>query len=109
MSYFSVERNGQYFDHFILKNEENNVDGFVNYLNMTYDEMKSQEDLEDFVLSNMEAADAMFANENDQTILTLIDDDDVFVWSIIMASDGDDIRYVLVDWTKDGKKYRYEN
>ena len=109
MSYFAVERNGHYFDHFILRDEENEVSSFENYLNMTYDEMKSQEDLEDFILSNMEAADAMFTNENDQTILTLVDDDNVFIWSIIMASDGDDVRYVLVDWTKDGNKYRYES
>ena len=37
-------------------------------------------------------------------------EDDVFIWGIIMGPDAEDgIRYVLVDWKKDGKSYRYEN
>ena len=108
MSYFTVERNGNYLDHFVIINEENGTIGFENYLTLTYDEMKIQEDLDDFVLANMEAADAMFSNENDQTIITLIGNDDVFIWSIIMSSgDNDDIMYSLVDWKKDGKIYKY--
>ena len=109
MSYFAVERNGNYFDHFVITNEKDGAVSFENYLTLTYDEMKIQEDLEDFVLANMEAADAMFSNESDQTIITLIGDDDVFIWSIIMSSGEDnDILYAFVDWKKDGHMYRYE-
>lgn len=108
MSYFAIERNGNYFDHFVIRDNENDTIGFKNYINLTYDEMKSQEDLDDFVIANMEAADAMFPGE-DQAILTLIDDNDIFIWSIIMGDVDGEIRYVLVDWKKDGKNYRYES
>ena len=112
MSYFAIERGEHYLDHVALTDEINNTVGFENYLNMTYDEMKSQEDLDDFVLANMEAADAMMsdADENDQTIITLIGDDNVFIWSIIMGTvEEDTVNYVLIDWKKDGKNYRYES
>ena len=109
MSYFAIERGSHYLDHVVLNNEINDTVGFENYLNMTYDEMKSQEDLDDFVLANMEAADAMAPNENDQTIVTLIGDDNIFIWSIIMGTvEEDSVNYVLVDWKKDGHQYRYE-
>lgn len=108
MSYFAIERNGQYVDNVAIINENDSSIGFDEYLHMTYDEMKFREDLDDFVLANMEAADTKFAGEDDQTIVTLIGDDDVFIWSIIMGSENDEIRYVLVDWKKDGHQYRYE-
>lgn len=108
MSYFAVERKNNHLDHFILINEVDETTDFSNYLNLTYDEMKSMEDLEDFVIANMEAADAMFQVDDDQTVLTLIGDDDVFVWSIIMGTIDGEICYSLVDWKKDGKNYRYE-
>ena len=109
MSYFAIERNGEYVDHVVITNENDSSIGFDEYLNMTYDEMKSSENLDDFVIANMEAADARFSVEDDQTIVTLVGDDDVFIWSIIMGSENDEIRYVLVDWKKDGHQYKYED
>lgn len=109
MSYFAIERGSHYLDHVVLKDTIDGGEGFENYLNMTYDEMKSQEDLDDFVLANMEAADAIAHDEDDQTIVTLIGDDDIFIWSIIMGTvEEDSVNYVLVDWKKDGHQYRYE-
>ena len=75
---------------------------------MTYEEMKNNDHLEEFVDASMMAADRMFGTEGDQTIVILIDADGNFIWSIIMScEDGKNIRYVLTDWKKDGKKYRY--
>lgn len=104
MSYFAVECGDFYNDHVVIKDRGGSVI-FENYLNMTYDEMKSQEDLGDFVFAVMDAA---IAEGNDQVIITLIGDDDVFIWSVIIEVEEDNFRYVLVDWKKDGKKYRYE-
>ena len=110
MSYFAIERNGKCLEHVGLTNENGNSDRFDEYLNMSYDEMILQEDLGDFVMANMEASDEFFEGENDQTIITLIGDDDIFIWSIIMGPGEDgSIQYVLVNWKKDGKNYRYEN
>lgn len=108
MSYFAIERNQHCMDHVVIKDNENNV-LFKNYLNMSYDEMKSSEDLEEFVVAIMDAASKSIGGDNEQTIVTLVGDDDVFIWSIIigMEDDDGDIKYVLVDWKKDGKSYRY--
>lgn len=107
MNYFVVEKNNTYFDHVMIKDRDDNII-FGNYLNMTYDEMKSQKDLDDFVVAIMDAANAMIPNENDKTIITLIGEDDMFIWSIIMGAVDEVVRYSLVDWKKDGKNYRYE-
>lgn len=104
MSYFSIERNGECKMPVILA-DQNGDQVFAEFLEMNYDEMKSSDSLSDFVAAVMEAADKI--NEEDQTIITLIDNDDIFIWSIIMGYDDDNIRYVLVDWKKDGKIYRY--
>lgn len=107
MSYFVIEKNNTYFDKVMIRDRDNNV-VFSNYLKMTYDEMKLQKDLNDFVAAIMDAGDAMIPNENDKTIITLIGEDNIFIWSIIMGTVDDYIRYSLVDWKKDGKNYRYE-
>ena len=105
-NYFAIERNGNYWDHVVVKDKDDNV-VFGNYLNMTYDEMKSSEDLEEFVVAIMDSSRDVV---DDNVIVTLIGEDDVFIWSIIIGpGDDDDLRYVLVDWKKDGKSYRYES
>jgi hypothetical protein len=108
MSYFAIERGGECWDHVIIRN--NNGDAmFSNYDSMSYNEMKSSEDLEEFVVAVMEATDSVANGEEDQTIITLIGDDDVFIWSIIIGTvDEDGLKYSLVDWKKNGKSYRYE-
>jgi hypothetical protein len=107
MSYFAIEREGAYKDHFTIKDNETDSIVFTNYLDMTYDEMSSQKDLEDFVCAIMDVVDSMEGNTDTDTILTLVDEDDIFIWSIITGYVNDELRYVLVDWKKDGKNYRY--
>ena len=109
MSYFAIERNGSCFDHVTIKDNDGNV-AFFNYFDMDYDTMKSQENLGDFVVAVMNATNNNVNSDDDQTIVTLIGEDDIFIWSIIMGPGEDGtIRYVLVDWKKDGHNYRYEN
>ena len=109
MSYFAIERNGETWDHITIVDHEKNI-VFGHYLNMTYDEMKSQGDLEDFVIAVMEATNAAAENYDEQTIINLINDDNEFVWGILMGpGDNDTINYNLINWKKDGKNYRYEN
>ena len=58
----------------------------------------------------MDATNQCLPNKDEQTIVTLVGEDDVFIWSIVIGveDNGDDVRYALVDWKKDGKSYRYE-
>lgn len=105
-NYFAIEYNQQYWEHVVLKDKDGNVK-FDDYLDKTYDEMKSSTDLEEFVVAIMDAASG---DTNNNAIITLIGEDGVFIWGIIMGPDEDDsVRYVLVDWKKDGKNYRYES
>ena len=106
MNYFAIERGETYLDHVVLKS--NNDEVFLNYLDLTYDEMKHQKDLEDFVIAVMDAMSNDFNEDNDQTIITLIGEDNIFIWSIIMGHLDGEIHYSLVDWKQDGKNYRYE-
>lgn len=105
-NYLAIERNQEYWDHVVIKDKNENI-VFANYLDMTYDEMKSSEDLEEFVVAIL---DCTGDDKNGSAIVTLVGDDDIFIWSIIIGpGENEDIRYVLVDWKKDGKNYRYES
>ena len=106
MNYFVAEVNGVCIEDIAWVNK-NGEPVFTNFVNMTYDEMKNAEDLDEFVHANMESAVTEFGNSVDQLILTLVDESDIFVWSIMMGIVDDELRYTLIDWKKDGKNYRY--
>lgn len=109
MNYFAIECDGKYFDHVMLRDDENNI-MFENYLDMDYETMKYSTDLEDFVCAVMDATSEMCGHDRNQAVITLVGEDDVFIWGIIMGADDDGmIRYSLVDWKSDGKNYRYES
>ena len=106
-NYFAIERNEMCVDHACIKNRDHEV-AFEEIMGMSYDEIKSFDGVEEFVCHVMDAANSYFVGEDDQTIITLIGPDDVFIWSIIIGPDGEDLRYSFVDWKKDGNSYRYE-
>lgn len=108
MNYFVIERGEIYRDHIVIRDNEKNDVVFENYLDMTYKEMQSQKDLDDFVVAIMDATNVIAPDVNDQTIITLIGEDDLFIWSIIMGTIDGEIRYNLINWKADGKKYRYQ-
>ena len=107
-NYFAIERNGECKTPVILADRNGNP-VFEEFLDMSYEEMKTNAMLEDFIVAAMEAADIVCGIEDDQTIVTLVGSDDVFIWSIIMGYENDNIRYCLLDWKKDGYSYRYES
>ena len=107
-NYFAIERNGENWMPVILADRNGNP-VFEEFLGMSYDEMKDNALLEDFVVASMEAADRICGVEDDQTVVTLVGSDNVFIWSIIMDYENDDIRYCLVNWKKDGYSFRYES
>ena len=109
-NYFSIERGQRFYENVTFRDDNGNI-AFEELMNMSYDEMKTYEGIEAFVACVMDAGNELFSTNDDQTIITLIGEDDVFVWSVIVGvgeSDGD-LKYVFVDWKKDGKSYRYEN
>ena len=106
MNYFAIENTGEYYDHVMLR-DGNGPIMFENYLDMDYETMKYSMDLEDFVCAVMDASEEM--SGGDQTVITLIGEDDVFIWGIIIGVEDGEVRYSLIDWQQDDKKYRYES
>ena len=108
MNYFAIEKNGEYYSPVLLADSDGNP-AYTEFLDMTYEEMKNSEKLEDFVIAAMEAADRKSDDEDDYSdvVITLIEEDSFFIWGIIMSSEGDDITYKVVDWKADGKHFKY--
>ena len=106
-NYFAIERNEKCWSPVVLHSRNGNSD-FSDFMEMSYDEMKSSERLDDFVVAAMDATNEISGTSDDQTIVTLVGADGVFIWSVIMGhGENEEIRYSLVDWKKDGHNYRY--
>ena len=108
MNYFSMEVNGECYSPVLLA-DRNGKPAFTEFLNMNYDEMKNSEQLEDFICAAMEAAERRSDSEEEYSdvVVTLIGEDDFFIWGIIMSAEGDNITYKVVDWQEGGKRFKY--
>ena len=107
-NYFAIERNGKCWNPVILADHNGNP-VFEEFLGMSYDEMKASELLEEFVVASMDAANRKSNSDDNQTMVTLVGEDEWFVWGILMGpGENGDIQYSLIDWKKDGQRYRYE-
>lgn len=107
-NYFSIEYQNQCYSPVLLADSDGKP-AFAEFLEMSYEEMKSSEKLEDFVIAAMEAADRKSDDEDDYSdvVVTLIGEDGFFIWGIIMSAEGDNITYKVVDWKADGKHFKY--
>ena len=108
MNYFAIERNGECWAPVYLVDSDGEI-VFKELLNASYDEMNFSEQIEYFVINAIDAANTLSDSDYDQTIITLVGEDDVFIWSIIIGPDENDgLKYMLVNWQDSDKKYRYE-
>ena len=108
MNYFAIEKNGECYSPVLLADSDGKP-AFSEFLNMSYEEMRDSEQLEDFVVAAMEAADRRGNDEEEYSdvVVTLIGEDGFFVWGIIMSAEGDNITYKVVDWKANGKHFKY--
>lgn len=108
-NYFAVERDNQYVEDIIIRNENGNI-AFENIMEMPYDEIvKNGEDVQDFIEAIMNASNMYFdSSEDEPTVVTLIGPDDVFIWGIIMEPYDGEIRYAFINWQKDGNLFKYD-
>ena len=107
-NYFAIERNQNTLDHVFIRTDDGSI-LFEDLMDMSYDEIKNFEYLDDFVACLMESTNRHFGESDEQTCVILVGEDDIFIWGVIMGPDGEGgINYVLVDWKKDGKSYRYQ-
>ena len=107
-NYFAVERKGKTVDHVCIR-DDNGAVAFEEVLDMSYEDLKAYDQLDSFVCAVMDATNGSFKADDEQTFITLIDEDDVFVWGILMgpANKNGEISYKLVDWQKDGIRFKY--
>ena len=107
-NYFAIERQDRCFEHMCITNDLGAV-MFEELMDMSYDEMKVYDRLEEFVATAMKISNEVFKSDDEETVITLVGEDDVFIWGIIVGpEDSESFKYVLVDWKKDGKNYRYQ-
>lgn len=108
-NYFVVERSGKTIDNFQIINDDKEV-LFENMFTMSFNDLKQYEHIDVFVVAVMDATNQLFDEGDEPTLITLVGDDDVFIWSILIngEGDGENIRYAFINWLKEGKKYRYE-
>ena len=108
-NYFAIERDGKWINHVCITRDDGTI-AFQDVMSMSYDEIKEYTDIHELIAAVMNATNEYFNCDDEQTLITLVGSDDVFIWGILIGpSDNDDeLRYVFIDWQKDGKKYRYE-
>lgn len=108
MNYFAIEANGNCYSPVLLADSDGKP-AFSEFLNMSYEEMRDSEQLEDFVIAAMEAAERKGSDDEEYSdvVVTLIGEDGFFIWGIIMSAEGDNITYKVVDWKADGNHFKY--
>lgn len=109
-NYFVVERSGKSIDNISIKRDSDGVIMFEDLMSMSYEEMKTYKNMDSFLDCMMDAANNFFHEGDDQTLITLIGSDDVFIWGILVGPGENEgsLKYAFIDWGKDGKKYRYQ-
>ena len=107
-NYFAIERSGKCIDRVLLKREDGTI-AFEDLMNMSYGELKGYLNIEEFVTCVMDVTNAHLSENDDLTLITLIDENNIFIWSVLIGpgDDADEFKYGLIDWRQDGKSYRY--
>ena len=107
-NYFAIERSGKGVDHVWMRRDDGTV-AFEDVMNMSYEEIKSYEDIDSFVVCVMDMMNEHFGSSDEPTMVTLVGEDDVFIWGILIGPESnDEMRYAFVNWKENGKSYRYE-
>lgn len=108
---FCIERKSGVIENVFLLNDKEEI-LFEDLMNMDFQQMMEYKNIEDFVICAMDAVnEAMGIIDDEETYLTLVDSDGVFIWSVVIGpgENEGEIRYNGVDWRKDGKTFRYGN
>lgn len=108
-NYFSIEREGLCIDRVHIQQDDGTL-AFEGVMNMSYDELRAYDGIDVFVAAVMDTTNEICDGDDEDTVITLIGNDDVFIWSMLIGAgeSKDELKYSLIDWTKDGKKHRYE-
>lgn len=109
-NYFVIEQNDNYLEGVVLLDSDQNV-LHEEIMNMSYEEMKEYDKLEDFLWEAYFASESYFETKGENTVISLVDSEDTLVWGILFGPDPDDeeaLRYCFINWGEDGKIYKYQ-
>lgn len=109
-NYFVIERNDNYLEGVVLLDSDQNV-LHEEIMNMSYEEMKEYDKLDDFLWEAYFASESYFETKGENTVISLVDSEDTLVWGILFGPDPDDeeaLRYCFINWGEDGKIYKYQ-
>lgn len=109
-NYFVIEQNDNYLEGVVLLDSDQNV-LHEEIMNMSYEEMKEYDKLEDFLWEAYFASESSFETKGENTVISLVDSEDTLVWGILFGPDPDDeeaLRYCFINWGEDGKIYKYQ-
>ena len=99
MNKILVEQNGSIFNF--------EFDGSNDVKEMSYTEIQEYDDLEDFLNQVVDSVSNVTESKED-VVITLTDETGVFIWSIIIAFDAEELNYKFVDWEGSGKTIKYD-
>ena len=108
-NYFAIERNGKCIVPVVLKDANGKI-AFEDVMQMSYEDIKKYQDIDAFVVNIMDATNEQLQENDDDTFVTLVGEDDVFIWGILIGpgDNNDEFLYKFVNWKENGKSYRYE-
>lgn len=109
-NYFVIERNDNYLEGVVLLDSDQNV-LHEEIMNMSYEEMKEYDKLDDFLWEAYFASESYFETKGENTVISLVDSEDTLVWGILFGPDPDNeeaLRYCFINWGEDGKIYKYQ-
>ena len=109
-NYFVIEQNDNYLEGVVLLDSDQNV-LHEEIMNMSYEEMKEYNELEDILWEAYFASESYFETKGENTVISLVDSEDTLVWGILFGPDPDDeeaLRYCFINWGEDGKIYKYQ-
>ena len=93
-NYFAIEYKGYCLDHC-----QPNNDLVKEFSNMSYEDILKH-DLDEFICNTLDYVETSFDYEGEEVIVTLIGEDDIFIWSVVMQQiDDENVKYVTyVEW-----------
>ena len=107
---FAIERSGKAIDDLIILDENGEI-AFEDVMNMSCEDvLENNERIQEFIIAVMDSTNAFFEEEDDDTAVTLIGPDGVFIWGAILIPDGEGgINYQFINWQEDGQIFKYED
>ena len=105
MNTFSIERGDQVIHGIVFVEDVE----YSDLINARGEEAKNHSYLNEFIMDVCYMALDKFEESEEDIVCTLVDEDEYFIWSILInIDDPEHVKYKFIDWEKENKKYCYK-